>query len=252
MDQGGGAVCASHPSRGSVGTCARCGRFSCEACAAAAPCLECQVLQRQATRHLSPGFDRVIGISSALYALCTVATVPLLAQFDFTRLNAKVLTSAPMLLFLAVETVYSLVATALMVAFLIWYSFLIDWGRSRGSAVPGNGVAFACWFVPFVNFVHPFTTVRTIQRTTSVRAPVGWWWALMWLSLILSVVGSAGIARGGYDPIFTLASALELVAVYLCWRVALAFRLADQAWDPSRALVLRDGPQNVNTSAEPS
>lgn len=206
---------------------------------------------RQATGPLSPALDVVLGIAAALYAVCTVLMVPALAQLDFTKLNAQTLTSTPMLLFLALETVYSIIFTVLMVVFLVWYVALLDWGRRREAPVTSTGVAFACWFVPVVNLVHPFKTIRTIQRTTSVKAPVEWWWGLLWLSIGLSIVGSSRLLRGGYDVVFSLASGLEVVAVYLCWVVVRAFRQADQSWNPVQRLSERDG-QNVSTSAAPS
>jgi hypothetical protein len=248
--QQGVAVCASHSSRQSVGTCSRCGRFCCQACASATPCLECQVILRQATGPLSPALDVVLGIAAALYAVCTVLMVPALAQLDFTKFNAQMLTSTPMLLFLALETVYSIIFTVLMVVFLVWYVALLDWGRRRGAPVPSTGVAFACWFVPGLNLVHPFKTIRTIQRTTSVKAPVGWWWWLTWLSVGLSLVGSVRLARGGYDVVFSVAAGLEVVAVYLCWVVVRAFRLADQQWNPALRQAAREA-QKVSTSAAP-
>lgn len=249
--QEGVAVCASHPSRRSVGTCSRCGRFCCPACASVSPCLECQLVLRQATGPLSPALDVVVGIAAALYAVCTVLTVPALAQFDFTKLNAQTMTSTPMLLFLALETVYSVVATILLALFIVWYVALLDWGRRREAPVSSTGVAVACWFVPVVNLVHPFNTIRTIQRTTAVKAPVEWWWGLMWLSIGLSMVGSTRLLRGGYDLVFSLASGLEVVAVYLCWVVVRAFRLADQQWNPVLRLAEREA-QNESTRPAPS
>lgn len=217
----------------------------------ATPCLECQVLQQQLARPPSPRFTWVIAIFAALYASCTALIVPAFAQLDLTKLNANLLTSAPVLWFFAIETIYSLVGTGLMVAFLVWYSVLIDWGRARGAVVPGNGTALLCWFVPFVNFVHPFTTIRTIARATGVTAPIGEWWSLFWVSTIILTIGAGRMVRGGYDPVFAAGSALQIGAVFLCWRLVRAFGLSGRGWAPQLALAERER-QNVSTSAAPS
>jgi hypothetical protein len=193
----------------------------------------------------------VIGASALLYAICTALMVPAMAQLDFTKLSAKSLSTGPVIFMLTLETIYSTIAMVLIVVWLIWYSFLIDWARGRGVAVPGNATALACWFVPFVNLVHPVVTLRQIQLGTSVRTPLEWWWALFITSIAMSAWAMGNLVHGGYDPIFTAASAIEIVAVYLCWRIAIDFRHADQAWDPAQALASRDS-QSESTSAAPS
>lgn len=192
------AVCASHPARPSIGTCARCGRFCCEACAKTAPGLECQVVQRQAARRLSPRLVTAIGVFVALYCLCTVLTPVALAPIDFLKLTPKNVPRAELLFLAAVETVYLGAGLGLMVVFLVWYGKLIDWAKGRGFRAPSNGVALACWFVPFVNLVHPFLTVNDIRKDGGVRTPVGWWWSLFVISIVLSTIGSGRVLHGGY------------------------------------------------------
>lgn len=207
------------------------------------------MLQRQAAGSPSPVFDLLIGISASLYAICTLLTVPALGQIDFSNLTRKDLFSGPMFFLAGLESVYSVIGTVLMVVWLIWYSAAIDWARGRGAVVPKNFTAIACWFVPVVNFVHPYLTLRNIRRDTGVRTPLEWWWGLFMLSLALTAVGSLGIGRGGF-PLFVVGSGVEVIAVLLCWRIVRDFRQADQSWDPRAAMSLRD--QNDNTSASPS
>lgn len=215
----------------------------------AAPCLECQVLQRQASPSPSPGFELLIGISAALYAILTLLTIPAIGQIDLARLTAKSLLGGPMLFLLGLTTVYSVVGTVLMVAWLLWYTALIDWARGRGAVLPNNFVAIVCWFVPFINLVHPFVTLRKIRRDTKVRTPLEWWWGLFIFSGTVATAGSAWLIRGGF-PLFALGSLLEVVAVLLCWRIVRDFKQADQSWDPRAAMALRD--QNESTRASPS
>ena len=113
--------CSVHSSRASIGTCVRCGRFVCLSCAHATPCLECQKIVAQHAPRPSRRLARVIAALLVLYAMCTVAVVPLTAAADFTKPDLKMLTSPQMLALIAVEMIYALDWFALIIAFLAWY-----------------------------------------------------------------------------------------------------------------------------------
>lgn len=238
MDEGV-AGCAVHSGRASVATCPRCGRFCCAACGQASPCLECQVRQREACPRLAPLFDHLIGASAVLYALCTVAIVPAIAEVDWTRLKPGDFFSTPVLVAMGIETVYSVVWMVLVPVWLGWYLVLHDWARARDIAVPGKATSLAGALVCGVNFVHPLLTLLKVRRGTRVATPLATWWFFAWGSVLLASVRMTAALRGAYDPLFIAASAMEVVAVLLCWKIARDFRHADQAWDPKAQLAAR-------------
>lgn len=198
------------------------------------------MLQRANTGAISGVFDVLIGICVVLYVICTVITTVGLGQFDFTKLSAETLSSGPMIFFLAVEALYMAVWLAFAGVWLGWYTAVIEWARSRGAPMPGTLKAIALFFVPGLNFVHPWVTLRALRKHTGVRTPLdGWWWLFIG-SLILGMVGSLRGAKGT-DPFIIVGTGMEIVAAILCWKVVRDFRRADQAWDPRGAMTLRDG-----------
>lgn len=235
----GAAACAVHSERASVSTCSRCGRFTCAACAGASPCLECQVRQRDACRQLPPLLDWLIGVTAAIYAVFTVLVVPVMAQIDLTKMKRADFFSGPMMAFIAIESVYSVVWTLLAAFWIIWFVILLDWAKGHQVDVPSKPMAIAGWMLPGLNFVHPYLTLRKIAQGTRVDVALGLWWVSGWLSLIVAVLSMPRVMRGGYDPLIIIASALELISLYLCWRIPWAFRKADQAWDPRTQLAQR-------------
>lgn len=199
------------------------------------------MVHRAATGAISGVFEVLVGICVALYVICTVITTAALGQFELTKLTAESLTSGPMIFFFAVELIYMAVWFAFAGVWLGWYSAVIDWARSRGAPVPGNLKAIAFFFVPGLNFVHPWLTMRSITKHTEVRTPLAWWWWLFIGSLVLGMVGSLRGARGT-DPFILVGTGMEIVAAILCWKVVRDFRRADREWDPRGAIAGRDGP----------
>lgn len=235
----GAAACAVHSERASVSTCSRCGRFTCEACARSNPCLECEVRRRDATRPLPPILDLLIGITAVIYAVCTVLTVPAMAQIDMTTMKKADFFSTQMMLLMGLQTVYSVVWTLLAAFWLVWFVMLTDWARGQQVDVPTKPMAIAGWLVPGLNFIHPYLVLRKIAQATKVDVAVGLWWTSGWISIVVATVGLPGMIRGGYSTLLIIASVLELISLYLCWRIPWAFRKADQAWDPKAQLAQR-------------
>ena len=195
--------------------------------------------QRDACRQLPPILDWLIGVTAAIYAVCTVVIVPVMAQIDLTKMKRADLFSGPMMVFIALESVYSVVWTLLAVFWLIWFVMLLDWAKGHQVDAPSKPMGIAGWVVPGLNFVHPYLVLRKIAQGTRVDVAVGAWWVSGWLSLIIAVLSMPTALRGHYDALVIIASVLELLSLYLCWRIPWAFRKADQAWDPKAQLVLR-------------
>jgi hypothetical protein len=231
----GGAQCATHLDRQSVATCERCGRFTCTACAKDRTCLECQLRTREACPRPSRRRERFIGAASVAYAICTLLAAPALREIDWTKFNL-VGFSGRVLGFTVINTIYFAVWVVLAASWLLWFDELFDWATTRGVELPGKTFAIVSWFIPVVNIVVPFMTMRKIKVGTATQTPLEVWWALTWLSLTLATSGGTRLFQ---DVAFTIASLLEVVAVLLCWRIVRDFRVADQQWDPRAQLALR-------------
>jgi hypothetical protein len=197
------------------------------------------VRQRGACRQLPPLLDWLIGVTAAIYAVCTVAVVPVMAQLDLTKMKRADFFSGPMMVFIALDSVYSVVWTLLAVFWLVWFVILLDWAKGHQVEVPSKPMAIAGWVVPGLNFVHPYLVLRKIAQGTKVDVAAGAWWVSGWLSLVVAALSMPTAFRGGYDSLVIIASVLELVSLYLCWRIPWAFRKADQAWDPKAQLAQR-------------
>jgi hypothetical protein len=183
--------------------------------------------------------DRIIGVCAVLYVLCTVATVPAMAQVDWLHLKPKDLTLAPLIALGVIQSVYSVAWMVLAAVWLVWFVTLHDWAKAREVEVPGKLEAVAGALVCFVNFFHPLRTLLKVRAGAGVQTPLWLWWLLTWGSLILATARMPAVMRGGWDAAFIVASVLEVVAVLLCWQITRDFRLADQAWDPRAQLAQR-------------
>jgi hypothetical protein len=183
--------------------------------------------------------DRIIGVSAVLYALCTVALVPTMAQIDWLSRQPSESGDTLVLVALAIETVYSAAGIVLMAVWLVWFLGLHDWARARAIEVPDKAMAIAGCFVCVMNFFHPLRTLLKVRRATGVETPLALWWGLTWVSVVLATVRMPWLLRGGYDPLFVIASLMETVAVLLCWKITRDFRLADEDWDPRAELAQR-------------
>ncbi len=202
-------------------------------------------MRRGATAPLSRLFEVIIALCAVPYAACTVFTTAALGRLNLSNLTKEGLSSGPMLTFLIVQLGYTAVWLVLAGTWLAWYASLLDWARARGAPVPPTLTAIGLWFVPLVNFGHPWATLSTIRQHTGVRTPLDSWWLLFTGSVLVSSFGGvfSGVTRGtaGFSPVQLGATVAELIALLLCWKIVRDFRLADRAWDPRAALTLRDG-----------
>ena len=155
------------------------------------------------------------------------------------REGLRALWTGAALVLLVLELVYGLIWLVLAGIWLAWFAMLVDWARARQVDVPGKAMAVASWFVCGLNFGYPLVVLRKIAHETSVRTPIVWWWCVGVASLLLGTVATASMGEGGYDPLFIAASALELIPLYLCWRIPRDFRAADEAWNPRAGLAQR-------------
>jgi len=97
-----------------------------------------------------------------------------------------------------------------------------------------DGWAAGAWFVPFLNFVRPFTIMREVWQDTQ-RAAMGrveepatilnWWWAAFLLKMFIGRLTSRMGSKAGEDftqadllP-FLIEAVVQLLAAALTWYV---------------------------------
>lgn len=229
------SVCAVHADRPSVGTCPRCGRFVCAECAALQPCAECRARLAAKARPPARWLTGTVDALLALYVVFTVAMVPIGAQVDSVVTASPGMRIAPgSLVFLAAGTVYFVTWVVLIIAYLTWYASLIAWARDFEATDMSPGKAVGMWFVPLLNFVHPYVTMKGIATRARISAPLDAWWGVFALANVLSLVGSALPDQAkGYTPYALFLSANEIAAAVLCSIVVRRF--SDFAWARSSA-----------------
>lgn len=109
---------------------------------------------------------------------------------------------------------FSLLSFIVIALFIGSYIALIMWLRRAYynlHQLPGinpeysDGWAAGAWFVPFINFVRPFTIMREVWQDTQLAALgrvaepatiLGWWWAACVLRLVIGRITWA-LSRGG-------------------------------------------------------
>lgn len=219
------SVCAVHADRPSVGTCPRCGRFVCAECAALQPCAECRARLAAKARPPARWLTRAIEVLLWAYAAFTVAMIPLGAEVSFAEMaNPKTLFQPKVLVFVGVGTVYFGVWVLLIVLYLVWYAGMVTWARNYEATEVSTGTAVAMWFVPFVNFLHPYQTMRGIAQRTGIASPLTAWWLVYSVANVGSAVGSfmPTLAKG-YSPFGIALAALEVAAAVLSGLVVRGF-----------------------------
>jgi len=96
-----------------------------------------------------------------------------------------------------------------------------------------EGWAAGAWFVPFLNFVRPYTIMREVWQDTQRAAwgrlvvpatVLGWWWAAFLLKMIISRVttkmGSSGSGITQADLLaFMIDAGAQLITAGLTWYI---------------------------------
>jgi hypothetical protein len=139
---------------------------------------------------------------------------------------------------------YGYVVLGIMYLFLLIasYVYLIMWLRRAYynlHQVPGlnpeysDGWAAGAWFVPFLNFVRPYTIMREVWQDTQRAAwgrivqpstVLGWWWAAFIIKLILGRIttkmggSSDGVTQQDLLPML-LDTGTHLIFAALTWHV---------------------------------
>ena len=148
---------------------------------------------------------RLIFLLLALDALCLVLlSAAGLSQPDWATTTTETSSS----LTRAIYYLYSLLSLGCVILLVISYVVLIMWMRrayynlhQRPDIHPeySDGWAAGAWFVPFLNFVRPFTIMREVWQDTQraawgriIEPPtlVGWWWATFVLKMIIGRITS--------------------------------------------------------------
>lgn len=122
------------------------------------------------------------------------------------------------------------------------YVYLIMWLRRAYynlHQIPGihpeysDGWAAGAWFVPFLNFVRPYTIMREVWQDTQRAAwgrivepgnLLGWWWAAFIVKLVVGRVttkmgsDSDGVTQADLLPML-LDTGIHLIFAVLTWRI---------------------------------
>jgi hypothetical protein len=137
---------------------------------------------------------------------------------------------------------FILLGVMYLVMLIASYVYLIMWLRRAYynlHQVPGihpeysDGWAAGAWFVPFLNFVRPYTIMREVWRDTQRAAwgrivepgtVLGWWWAAFIIKLILGRItskmgsNSDGVTQEDLLPML-LDTGTHLVFAVLTWHI---------------------------------
>lgn len=141
-----------------------------------------------------------------------------------------------------VYTSVGLLSIVFAVLVVLSYIFLILWVRRAYynlHQLPGvnpeysDGWAAGAWFVPFLNFVRPFTIMREVWQDTQLSAwgrivqpatVLGWWWAAFVMKLVIGRItqhmGSKGASLTDEDLMALMLDAgAQVLAAGLTWHV---------------------------------
>lgn len=175
-----------------------------------------------------------------VFLLLSAASVLVLAMALLLPSQAKVaMTHQMALLYIG----FSLTVALHIGLIIVGYVTLIMWLRRAYynlHQLPGvhpeysDGWAAGAWFVPFINFVRPFTITREVWNDTQQSAygrvaepatVLGWWWAAWVLKLIVGRItwAMSKSSDEGLTDNTLLAAALdagsELLVAILTWYV---------------------------------
>jgi heme A synthase len=137
---------------------------------------------------------------------------------------------------------YILLVITYLILLIASYVYLIMWLRRAYynlHQVPGihpeysDGWAAGAWFVPFLNFVRPYTIMREVWQDTQRAAwgrivepstVLGWWWAAFIFKLILGRIttkmgsDSDGVTQENLLPML-LDTGAHLIFAVLTWHI---------------------------------
>jgi hypothetical protein len=236
-------LCQKHGERLAVETCTRCGRFACGSCLGEQSlCPECVKRQSLSLPASAPRARLTIRFLSA-----NVAIDALSALIGLSVLTAEPSTTRDVIEgFVDLGSFGLFVGTAIV--FLRWLHLAVRQTQALDIDV---GVtprwAVACWFIPFVNLVKPYQTIRDLLRGLGGRslvgaARVGLWWCVWLVANWLSRVEGKLVMRDGLDAptpseaysVGIFADLASIAGALLCIGL---IRVTQQALDEKRQIL---------------
>lgn len=189
---------------------------------------------RRRARNARLVFMLLLLLSGSLVLLCMVAQ----SRPDWQDADLGTSSTTTAVVYVAV----GLLSVVFLVLVVLSYVFLILWLRRAYynlHQLPGvnpeysDGWAAGAWFVPFLNFVRPFTIMREVWQDTQRSAwgrivqpatVLSWWWAAFVLKLIIGRItwhmGSSGSSLTDEELLAIMLDAgSQLLAAGFTWHV---------------------------------
>jgi hypothetical protein len=152
------SMCFRHPAERAAVACDRCGTFCCGAC----------FETLDGVNLCGACFDRLVSALQPLMALAKWARTTLhlfaaayVVEAALTLIEQGMASLKPLLMVsVALSVGFLLLIMATVFFFSRWFYVAVETAAGRGLKVDKPAVAAATLFIPLVNFVRPFTTIR--------------------------------------------------------------------------------------------